>query len=173
MAQLKNMIKEEPELCIMDDPYVSKLCSWQINSVHCSTEPVEETVQNSTTDVPGEKETLNPPKRKGHRKHQFRGFYSKCSVCGKTFEKVLPYEVHMSKVHNIKPYECSICSRKFSRKSYLAPHVSIAANVHILVNIVQLHLAEHLTSKNTIVRTRASNCSNVNCAISDSQGHTA
>lgn len=128
MATLKNMIKEEPELCIMDDPYVSKLCSWQINSVHCSTEPIEETVQNSKTDVPGEKETLNvniDSVTKSHRKDQFRGFYSNCSVCDKTFEKILQYELHMSQVHNIKPYECSICDRKFSRKSYLAPHMRI------------------------------------------------
>lgn len=41
-------IKEEPELSIIDDPYVPKLCLWQIDSVHTSIERIEETVQDST-----------------------------------------------------------------------------------------------------------------------------
>lgn len=121
MDTLKNMIKEEPELCIIDDPYV-----------HFITEPFEETQPDSTIDVPGEKESLDvnvDPVTRNRRICPFRsrpvGFYSKCSVCGKSFEKVSDFELHMSQVHHIQPYECSICDRKFSRKSYLAPHMRV------------------------------------------------
>lgn len=31
----------------------------------------------------------------------------------------------MLQVHNIKPFECSTCGRKFSRKAYLAPHMRV------------------------------------------------
>lgn len=94
MATLK-MIKEEPELCIIDDPYVSKFCLIQINSVCGSIEPIEETEQaNNTVPV---KEQLNvniDSRTKCQRKYEClktrsrrrpNGFNNNnCSVCSKS-----------------------------------------------------------------------------------------
>ncbi len=122
------MIKVEPELCIIDDPYVSKLFLCEINSTHSSFELVED---RRTISVPEEKKKSNVNSTaKSHRKRKSRaqrgeGFISCCSVCCKSFEKLIEYELHMSQVHNIKPYECETCGRKFSRKTYLAPHMRV------------------------------------------------
>lgn len=136
------VIKQEPELYIVDDPDVSKFFLLQIDSVQSSVVSSEETTSQSQTEVtegasdPVEQEELNintssPTKRQRKKRSRNRGsrprggFINYCSVCGKSFEKLPLYEMHMSKVHKIQPYECSTCGRKFSRKAYLPPHMRI------------------------------------------------
>lgn len=129
MTTLK-MIKVEPELCIIDDPYVSNIYLCQISSTQSNIfEQIESTIPaSSTVPASAEKRILNVNINSNNRNRcrpYNNGFISYCSDCGKSFDKLIEYEEHMSKMHNIKPYECAKCGRKFSRKSYLTPHMRV------------------------------------------------
>lgn len=51
------------------------------------------------------------------------GSVNNCTICDSSFNKQIDYELHMLKVHDIKPFECFICGMKFSRKCYLPEHM--------------------------------------------------
>lgn len=129
MASIR--IKEEPELCIIDDPYISETNQWKysfedINDIDRNKENVHD---NTTAEdaIHGEKEvcvansditTKRPPESASTPKY----LINDCAVCYMTFRKLIDYELHMSKVHSIQPYECDKCGIKFSRKADLAQH---------------------------------------------------
>lgn len=52
----------------------------------------------------------------------FSGSERMCPICGKGFSTKYNRDVHLSVHTGVKPYKCSICSRRFRVKSALTKH---------------------------------------------------